>query len=260
MVSKVDRRHGRGTAPLIALALTLSAALPDSALASCLSSRRIASVSDIVERVRAEHLKYVFVGERHGVGPVKRFAVDLANAFADAGDDVGLYVEGFRTNCRPGDRECPSLALWFNEPAFLTLVGESRAAVHAIDPVERDRRAARMAASVSAGGETIRIVLVGLAHVLHAGNSEAELWVYGGAVRYPDPGDLVEVFPRGESLTVGLETADVAGEPYVLRQDGCAADYVLAAPDTRDYWSALESQRGVAAGSSHPGDAQPGGR
>jgi hypothetical protein len=94
-----------------------------------------------------------------------------------------------------------------------------------------------MARSIAAGRESIRVVLVGSAHVLYAGNDGAELWIYGGGLRYPDPGDLVEAFPRCKTLTVGLETADVADAPYRLIQDGCAADYALAAPDTRDYWN-----------------------
>jgi hypothetical protein len=271
MAYDLARRKRRRTASLLALGLTLSAGVPSSTLASCLSSRRAASVDDIVDRVHAEHLKYVFVGERHGVGPVKRFAVDLANALAQAGNDVGLYVEGFRTNCRPEDRACPSLARWFNEPAFLTLAGESRAAVHAIDPAETDRRAARMAETVSRGVESVRVVLVGLAHVLHAGDDEAELWVYGGSVRYPDPGDLVEIFPRGESLTIGLETTYAGAAPYVLERDGCAVDYVLVTPNTRDYWSEAERTQAATvesrpdARSEHaqtgqplPGEAEPG--
>jgi hypothetical protein len=106
-----------------------------------------------------------------------------------------------------------------------------------MDPVERDRRASRMAAVLSQGAESIRVVLVGQAHVLHAEDGDAELWVYGGSVKYPDPGDLAEAFPRREYLTVGLDTADVRGEPYLVRQNGCDADYVLAAPNTSDYWS-----------------------
>jgi hypothetical protein len=258
MASILARPAGRLARLLLALALP--AALPSSALASCLASGRAASLEEIVDRVQAEDLKYVFVGERHGVGPVKRFAVDLANALAERGSDVGLYVEGFRVGCPPGDRSCPSLARLFNEPAFLTLAGESRAPVHAIDPVERDRRASRMAATVARGVESVRVVLVGRAHVIHAEDSAAELWVYGGTVRYPDPGDLVEVFPRREYLTVGLETAGVGGEPYVLRADGCAVDYVLDAPDTREYWSEKSRAQAVTSSESLPaGSAEPSG-
>jgi hypothetical protein len=102
-------------------------------------------------------------GERHAVGPVKRFAVDLAHELADRGHDVGLYVEGFRTDCLRADAACDSLARLFNAEAFRRLLDESRVPVHAIDPPEEDRRAARMAAAIAAGPETIRIVLVGAA-------------------------------------------------------------------------------------------------
>jgi hypothetical protein len=237
-------------------ALFLVATLATSAQAACLSSGRAASVEEIVGRVLTENRKYVFIGEQHAVGPVKRFAVDLANALAAEGEDVGLYVEGFRTDCRAGDGACPSLARLFNEPAFLTLLAHSRATVHGIDPVEDDHRAARMAASIAAGGESIRVVLVGSAHVLHAGDDQAELWVYGGGVRYPDPGDLVEAFSARERLTVGLETMVVADAPYHLIEDGCAADYVLAAPNMREYWT--EGERSLAEQNGR--DAQPAGR
>ena len=236
--------------PLSTLALV--AALTPSAHAACLSSDRAASIDEIVERVRSETLKYVFVGEQHAVGPVKRFVVDLANALADAGEDVGLYVEGFRADCQVGDRACASLARTFNEPAFLTLLAESRAVVHAIDPVENDRRAARMAASISAGSESIRVVLVGSAHVLFAGDDDAELWIFGGGLRYPDPGDLVEAFPRREALTVGLKTVGVGAAPYRLIRDGCAVDYLLAAPDTRAYWGETLTARATAGVGSEP--------
>jgi hypothetical protein len=228
-------------------ALALAVALTASAHAACLPSPRAATIEEVVARIRSERLKYVFVGEQHAAGPVKRFAVDLANALADGGEDVGLYVEGFRTDCRVDDRACPSLARLFNEPAFLTLVAESKASVHAIDPVENDRRAARMAANISAGSESIRVVLVGSAHVLFAGDENAELRIYGGGSRYPDPGDLVESFPRRETLTVGLQTVAVADAPYRLIQNGCAADYVLATPDTRAYWGEVSTARAPAA-------------
>jgi hypothetical protein len=224
-------------------ALALAASLPSLSYAACPGPGRAtaeepSTLEEIVERIHAEGVKYVFVGEQHGAGPVKRFAVDLVNALVDAGDDVGLYVEGFRTDCaRPGDAACDDLARLFNPPAFLTLLTESRAAVHAIDPVERDRRAARMAATISRGAEKIRVVLAGGVHVLHARDAAAEVRVYGGGMRYPDPGDLVEAFARHDYLTVGLETVDVADAPYRLSRGGCASDYVLAAPDTRDYWS-----------------------
>jgi hypothetical protein len=234
------------------LALVLAAALSTSSHATCVTPGRLASIEEIVDRVHAENLKYVFVGEQHAVGPVKRFAVDLANALAATGDDVGLYVEGFRTDCRPDDQACPSLARLFNQPAFLTLLAESKAKVHAIDPVEDDARASRMAATISAGEEPIRVVLVGLVHVLHAGDDRANLWIYGGGMRYPDPGDLVESFPRRESLTVSLETADVEDGPYRLLHNGCGADYVLAAPATRDYWSHTVAAQAPAATATQP--------
>ena len=219
------------------MALALAAALATPARPACRPGDNAASIADIVERARAQGIRYVFVGEQHDVGPVKRFAVDLANALADAGDEVGLYVEGFRTDCEPTDGTCDSLARLFNPAAFHTLLAESKTAVHAIDPVENDRRVARMAATIGAGVEPIRVVLAGSVHVLHAGNDLAELHVYGGGMRYPNPGDLAEAFPRHEYLTVGLETADLTDAPYRVSQSGCAADYVVAAPDTRDYWS-----------------------
>ncbi len=150
----------------------------------------------------------------------------------------------------------PQLGGLFNESAFLTLTGESRAPVHAMDPVEKDRRASRMAAVLSQGVESIRVVLVGQAHVLHAEDGDAELWVYGGSVKYPDPGDLAEAFPRREYLTVGLETADVRGEPYLVRQDGCDADYVLAAPNTSDYWSDATRAQSAAIESAPEADTE----
>ena len=219
------------------LALLLTAALTPSAHSACPAGERAASIPEIVARVRAHGIRYVFVGEQHGSGPVKRFAVDLANALAEKGDEVGLYVEGFRTDCDPADGSCENLARLFNPAAFHTLLAESRISVHAIDPVENDRRVARMAATIGAGVEPIRVVLVGSVHVLHAEDDGAELWIYGGGMRYPDPGDLVETFPRSEYLTVGLETADVADAPYRVIESGCSTDYVLAAPNTRDYWS-----------------------
>lgn len=219
------------------IALALVAALPASARAACMPGDNAASIADIVERVHAQGIRYVFVGEQHGVGPVKRFAVDLANALAESGDEVGLYVEGFRTDCAPADGTCDNLARLFNPAAFHALLAESRTSVHAIDPVENDRRVARMAATIGAGAEPIRVVLVGSVHVLHAEDDGAELWVYGGGMRYPDPGDLAEAFPRRDYLTVALETADLTDVPYRVRKSGCAADYFVAAPATRDYWS-----------------------
>ncbi len=229
-------------------ALALSAALPTSSVhAVCASSGRTASVEEIVAQVKAEGLKYVFVGERHGIGPVKKFAVDLTNALVESGYDVGLYVEGFRTDCPPRDEACWSLARAFNRQAFLTLLDESKASVHPIDPPEGDRRAERMAATIAAGSESVRVVLVGRSHVIHAENREAELWVYGGGLRYPDPGDVAEAFPRHEYLTVGLETGDGAGVPYSLQHDECGADYVLITPPSDDYWTPPDTSGGATA-------------
>ena len=217
-------------------ALTLAAALPMPGCADCVPAGPTASLAEIVARVEAEHLKYVFVGERHGIGPIKRFAVELANALLDGGDDVGLYVEGFRTSCPPQDESCRGLARVFNPQAFRTLLDESRASVHALDPWEGDLRAARMAATIAAGSETVRVVLVGRSHVVDAGGLGAEVWTFGGAMRFADPGDLAAEFRRQEYLTVGLETAAEAFPPYSLRQDGCGVDYVVTTADTTDYW------------------------
>ena len=114
----------------LALVVLALAALPVYSDPSCPSSERSSSLSEIVDRVEADRIKYVFVGERHGVGPIKKFAVDLANALVENGRDVGLYVEGFRTNCPPGDGSCWSLARAFNDRAFRTLLDESKASIH----------------------------------------------------------------------------------------------------------------------------------
>lgn len=225
---------GRG---LVALALV--AAFPAFGAPSCVPSERHASLADIVARIDAEQVKYVFVGERHGIGPVKKFAVDLANALVDSGHDVGLYVEGFRTDCPLEDDSCWSLARSFNGPAFRTLLDQSRAAIHAIDPPERDRRVPRMAATIAEGPEGVRVVLAGRSHVVYAGDLGAELWVYGGGLRFPDPGDLAESFPRGQVLTIALEIARGHLPPYSLRRSGCGVDYVVTTEPTRDYWGTL---------------------
>ncbi|MGH9464862.1 MAG: hypothetical protein ACRD0X_04405 [Thermoanaerobaculia bacterium] len=205
------------------------------AAAACLSLDATVSVEDIVARIESEELSYVFVGERHASGPVKRFAVELTNALVDRGHDVGLYVEGFRAGCMPHDAACRSLAGKFNARAFVALLREVRAPVHGIDPPEHDGRVPRMAATIAAGPEAVRVVLVGRAHVVDAGNPDAQLWVYGGGMRYPDPGDLVEAFPRERSLTLTLEPERGDSRPYALRADGCRADYTLAAAATGDY-------------------------
>lgn len=219
--------------------LVIAAVLPAGVDAACISPGRDSSLEEIVQRVHDQRVRYVFVGERHGVGPVKRFAVDLANALLDSGLDVGLYVEGFRTNCPPQDETCWSLARAFNMLAFRTLLDESRATVHPIDPPNGMERAVRMAAAIAEGTEEVRVVLVGKSHVVHAGDGEAELWVYGGGLKFPDPGDVVEVFPPHDVLTLGLETSRDVAAPYALRESGCAVDYVVTTLDTGQYWGTL---------------------
>lgn len=215
--------------------VVFSAVGPASVLAACAPAGPEVSVEQLASRVEREGLRYVFVGERHAVGPVKRFTVDLAHELADRGHRVGLYVEGFRVGCPPADGGCEDLARLFNAEAFARLLDEARVPVHPIDPPEADRRAARMADAIAAGPETIRIVLVGNSHVAYAGDPDAELFVYGGALRYPDPGDLAEAFASDESLTVSLETAEDAAEPYSLHAAGCGADYTLVAANTPAY-------------------------
>jgi hypothetical protein len=201
----------------------------------CVSRGEKTSIAEIVDRVENQGVRYLFVGESHAVGPAKRFAVDSANALVERGHDVGLYVEGFRTDCAPSDVDCRSLAQLFNRDAFLTLLARSRAPVHAIDPPEADLRVERMVRTIAAGTESIRVVLVGRSHVVYAGVPDAELWVYGGHLRYPDPGDLAEAFPRQEYLTFSLEAAGAPGPPYSLRLDGCRADYALVTEPTGTY-------------------------
>ncbi len=192
-------------------------------------------MADLVARIEEEDLRYVFVGERHGSAPAKRFAGALTNTLLDRGNDVGLYVEGFRTDCDPHDEACPSIARKFNTEAFLALLDEVRAPVHALGPPEKDRRTDRMAATIGGGRERVRVVLVGRSHVVDAGNPDAEHWVYGGGMRYPDPGDLVEAFPREESITLTLGPAVDGGVRFALRADGCLSDYTLAATSTGGY-------------------------
>lgn len=192
-------------------------------------------MTEVAERVEREGRRYLFVGERHVVGPVKRFAVDLAHELADLGHDVGLYVEGFRTDCPPSDASCDSLARLFNAEAFRRLLEDSRVPVHPIDPPGDDDRAARMASAIGAGQEAVRVVLVGKSHVTHAGDPGAEIWVYGGGMRYSDPGDVAEAFPREESLVFVLDTAEAAAVPYSLRAGGCGADYTLITADSVAY-------------------------
>ena len=196
----------------------------------CAPSGTAATVEELARRVEGRGIRYVFVGERHGVGPVKRFVVDLTNRLVERGHQVGLYVEGFRTDCAPGVAGCEDLARLFNPEAFSALVRESRAPVRALDPPENDERARRMARTIARGSETIRLVLVGSSHVRGAWDPEAVAPHYGGAMSYPDPGDLVEAFPPDESLTVVLEAGDEEAAPYRLLSDGCSADYRLVAP------------------------------
>jgi hypothetical protein len=202
------------------------------------------SMARLVARIRSQDVHFVFVGEQHDVGPVKRFAVDLANALAASGADVGLYVEGFRTDCPPADGGCWSLARLFDPEAFATLLAQARVPVHAIDPPVRRDRVAAMAAAVAAGHESIRIVLAGRTHVVDAGDPRATLRVFGGGLRYADPGDLAEAFPNRERLTIGLETGGTPG-PYGLRRDGHHFDYLLTTPAVATYWGIDEPTAGA---------------
>lgn len=231
------------------IVLALVVPLPAYSSPSCVPATKASSLEEIVTRVEAEQIKYVFVGEHHRVGPVKKLAVDLSNALVEKGHEVGLYVEGFRTDCPPRDASCWSLARTFNSEAFSVLLDESKASIHAIDPPHRDRRAERMAATIAAGREVVRVVLVGRSHVIHAGDPEAEHWVYGGRLRFPNPGDLAEAFPRQEVLTIGLETSHEAFSDdsffdYSLRHSGCGVDYVVTTPPIPEYWgTSLDSAR-----------------
>lgn len=203
--------------------------------APCAPSGEPVSLDEVVVRIEREGVRYAFVGEQHAVGPVKRFAVDLANAFVDRGVEVGLYVEGFRTDCPPRDEACRSISHAFNRAAFLALLDNSRATVHALDPPPTGERAASMAAIVADGPEAIKIVLVGRSHVVFAGDPDAVHPVFGGAVLYPNPGDLAEAFPRRRTLTFDFEDGVDAGVPYRLRSDGCSGDYVVSAAPTAQY-------------------------
>jgi hypothetical protein len=227
----------RWPAGLLTVLLLGSAAAPAAAGSACEPGNEPIALPELVSRIEAADVRYLFVGERHGVGPVKRFVVDLVNALVERGHEVGLYVEGFRTDCgAAADATCWNLARWYNPLAFDTLLAESRATVHAIDPPERSSRGARMAEAIAAGPEALRVVLIGESHVRHAGDSEAELRVFGGALRFPDPGDVAEAFPRSEVLTIGLET-DGAAAPHRVRSDGCGVDYVVTTVESSDYWA-----------------------
>jgi hypothetical protein len=231
---QVRRNRGWTTAhtliPALLLSLLVPSLSPRLSAADCTLAAEEVSLEAIVERMVRGELKYAFIGERHGVGPVKRFAVDLANALVDQGLDVGVYVEGFRTDCDPRDPACRDLAGAFNRDAFLALLDHCRAPVHAIDPPTPDGRAAAMAAAIAAGREGVKVVLVGRSHVVHAGNPEAAHPIFGGAMLYPDPGDVAEAFPADEIVTFDLQSCDEAVGEYLLRAGGCGSDFVVAAP------------------------------
>jgi len=214
-------------AALCATVLTTLAGSGVSAGDGCSGPTSPVTVDDLVSRIEEGRLRYAFVGERHGIGPVKRFVVDLANALVDRGHDVGVYVEGYRVGCDLDDPSCNRLASAFNPEAYRALVGASKALVHPIDPDSAGDRARRMAETVAAGSEEIRVVLVGASHVLFATDPEGEVPIFGGALRYPDPGDVAEAFPRGSYLTVGLRTVDRLEAGYAVRSGGCGSDYTV---------------------------------
>ncbi|MEZ5330843.1 MAG: hypothetical protein R2991_02050 [Thermoanaerobaculia bacterium] len=162
----------------------------------------------MLTRVERDRPHYLFIGERHAVGPVKKFTVDLVNGLVDRGLDVGLYVEGLSTRCPPRALECSRLAPLFNAEAFRSLLDESRAVVHPLDPPGSADRAASMAAEIEWGSEDVRVVLVGNTHVRFAGRPDATLPIFGGGLLYPDPGDLAEGLPLRDTLTFVLETTD----------------------------------------------------
>ena len=229
------RTRYRTTAHTVIVTLLLALLAPSTTRADCEPSTEEVSLDEVVERMVQGELKYAFIGERHGIGPVKRFAVDLANALVDAGLDVGVYVEGFRTDCDPRDPSCRDLAAAFNRNAFLALLDHCRAPVHPIDPPCPDERAAAMAAAIAAGREGVKIVLLGRSHVIHAGNPEAAHPIFGGALLYPDPGDVAEAFPADQIVTFDLQSCEEAAGAYLLRAGGCGSDFVVAAPATGRY-------------------------
>ncbi|HVS13256.1 MAG TPA: hypothetical protein VMV46_04995 [Thermoanaerobaculia bacterium] len=246
----------RWSAGLLTVLFLGSATAPATAGSACEPGNEPIALTELVSRIEAADARYLFVGERHGVGPVKRFAVDLVNALVERGHEVGLYVEGFRTDCALEDSTCRTLASWFNPLAFDTLLLESRATVHAIDPPQRSSRGARMAEAIAAGSEAVRVVLIGDSHVRHAGDSEAELLVFGGALQFPDPGDVAEAFPRSEVVTIGLETSGGAGSRR-MRADGCAVDYVVTTFDSSDYWAGSEEEVEIAGSPPFDGFDEP---
>jgi hypothetical protein len=217
------------------LALLAGLTLAHPAEIPCFPSAEPVTLDEVVARVERDGVHYAFVGEQHGVGPVKRFAVDLANALVDRGGDVGLYVEGFRTDCSPRDETCRTISQSFNRAAFLALLDNSRAPVHPLDPPGDDDRAARMAEVVAAGPESIKVVLVGRSHVIFAGNPDAVHQVFGGGRLYPNPGDVAEAFPRCETLTFNLQAHGDADGPYRLVSDGCGGDYLVSTTSTAQY-------------------------
>jgi len=243
----LGRRRPSPTLAALALPAFVLGVLPAPSPADdCAPSNEAVSLEELVARVEGDGLRYVFVGERHGSGPVKRFAVELANALDDRGRDSALYIEGFRTNCAPSDAACWSLARWFNPDAFGTLLEEARVPVRPLDPPERDARGLRMAETIAAGSESVRVVLVGRSHVRFAGKDQAEVRVFGGAVRFSNPGDVVEAFPRSESLTIGLVTSQTRDDSESrLLVDGCEFDLVLSTAESRDYWAGGSGPAGV---------------
>lgn len=236
------RGTGRVRRPLRATAAAALLALATVPASSACGVDIDASLDDVLTRVERDHLHYLLIGERHAVGPVKKFAVDLVNGLVARGLDVGLYVEGFSTRCPPRALECSRLAPLFNAEAFHALLDESRAIVHPLDPPGRADRAERMAQEIEWGSEEVRVVLVGNSHVRFAGRPGARLPIFGGGMAYPDPGDLAEAFPLRETLTFRLETSvdalDSSAESvdaYALLADGCDADYTIRTRPTALY-------------------------
>lgn len=225
-------------APCAAATCTLSV-LTTAALGALCGPGIDTTLGDVLTRVERDRPHYLFIGERHAVGPVKKFTVDLVNGLVDRGLDVGLYVEGLSTRCPPRALECSRLAPLFNAEAFRSLLDESRAVVHPLDPPGSADRAASMAAEIEWGSEDVRVVLVGNTHVRFAGRPDATLPIFGGGLLYPDPGDLAEAFPLRDTLTFVLETTDDGTDDalaeYSVVADGCEADYAVRTRSTRTY-------------------------
>lgn len=226
-------RHAPAAGALAALATTAAAALCGPGID--------ATLDDVLTRVERDRPHYLFIGERHAVGPVKKFTVDLVNGLVDRGLDVGLYVEGLSTRCPPRALGCSRLASLFNPEAFRSLLDESRAIVHPIDPPSSRDRAASMAAAIQWGSEDVRVVLAGNTHVRFAGRPDVTLPIFGGGALYPDPGDLAEAFPLRDTLTFVLETTsdlvrdEGAFDEYSVVAEGCEADYAVRTRSTRVY-------------------------